>query len=357
MPLALKPPYSPMEAVSVSTIPEGPGWSYEPKWDGFRCLAFKDGTSVELQSKSQKMLTAYFPEIADALSGLGPATCVLDGELVISVNGELSFDHLLMRISRAQGGTRKQAAEHPAVLFVFDILLDEHGKLLTGEPLSQRRSKLERFAELYFDDAGIIRLSPVTEDIEVARKWFALAGSSLDGIVAKRCDIPYQPGVCRAVQKIKPSLTVDCVVGGVIYGVGGNVVSHLLLGLYDDGLLNFIGSAPLKAAEGKGLAGIIGGLIQPPGFTGRLPGEVGMQFGRTLKEWHPVAAKLVAEVQYGHFTAGRFRHGAKFLRWRPDKDSTACTVSQVHASLMGRFRPSGPQREIRKPGSSPCRQA
>jgi len=217
------------------------------------------------------------------------------------------------------------------VLFVFDILSDEHGKLLTSEPLSTRRRELERFAERYLDDAGIIRLSPVTEDIEVARKWFALAGRSLDGTVAKRCDIPYQPGICRSVRKIKPHLSVDCVVGGVIYGAGGNVVSHLLLGLYDDeGLLNFIGSAPLKAAEGKRLAGIIGALIQPPRFTGRLPGEVGMQFGRTLKEWHPVAAKLVAEVQYGHFTAGRFRHGAKFLRWRPDKDSTACTVSQVH---------------------------
>src|SRR5215469_16541493 len=179
MPLALKPPFSPMEAVSVSAIPEGPGWSYEPKWDGFRCLAFKDGNTVVLQSKSHKMLTAYFPEVADAVRRLEPASCVLDGELVISVNGELSFDHLLMRISRGQGGTRKQAAEHPAVLFVFDILSDEQGKLLTSEPLSTRRRELERFGDQYLDDAGIVRLSPATEDIEVARKWFELAGSSL----------------------------------------------------------------------------------------------------------------------------------------------------------------------------------
>jgi len=329
MPLALKPPYSPMEAVSVSKMPEGPGWNYEPKWDGFRCLAFKDGNNIELQSKSEKTLTAYFPEIVAALRTLNAATCVLDGELVIPVDGELSFDHLLMRMSRAQGGTKKQAAEHPAVLFVFDILLDDEGTLLTSHPLSERRRDLERFAEQYLDDNGIVRLSPATEDIEVARKWLALAGRSLDGIVAKRVDLPYQPGLCKAVQKIKPALTVDCVVGGVIGGTAGKPISHVLLGLYDDGLLHFIGSAPLNASEGKKLATMIAGLIQPPGFTGRLPGEAGTQFGRRVSEWQPLAPRLVAEVQYGHFTGGRFRHGAKFIRWRPDKDFTACTIAQV----------------------------
>jgi ATP-dependent DNA ligase len=329
MPLELKPPYSPMEAVLVSKMPEGPGWSYEPKWDGFRCLAFKDGNNIELQSKSQKTLTAYFPEIVEALRLLDAETCVLDGELVISVNGELSFDHLLMRMSRAEGGTKKQAAEHPAVFFVFDILVDDRGALVIENPLRERRRELEQFAEQYLDENGIIRLSPATEDIEVARKWLALAGCSLDGIVAKRMDIGYQPGVCRSVQKIKPALTVDCVVGGVIGGTAGKPVSHVLLGLYEDGLLHFIGSAPLKTSEGKRLAGMLGDLIQPPGFTGRLPGEAGMQFGRRVSEWQPLIPRLVVEVQYGHFTGGRFRHGAKFLRWRPDKDFTACTIAQV----------------------------
>jgi ATP-dependent DNA ligase len=334
MPLVLKMPYSPMEAVLVSKMPEGPEWSYEPKWDGFRCLAFKDSHNVELQSKSQKTLTAYFPEVVEALRALDAAKCVLDGELVISVDGELSFDHLLMRMSRAQGGTKKQAAEHPAVFFVFDILLDDRGALLIDLPLSKRRPELERFGGQYLDENGIIRLSPATADIEVARKWLALAGRSLDGIVAKRMDIGYQPGVCRAVQKIKPTLTVDCVVGGVIGGTGGKPVSHVLLGLYDDGLLHFIGSAPLKASEGKRLASILGDLIQPPGFTGRLPGEAGFQFSRSLTEWQPLIPSLVAEVQYGHFTAGRFRHGAKFIRWRPDKDFTACTIAQVQPAVV-----------------------
>ena len=329
MPLDLKPPYTPMEALSVSKMPEGPGWGYEPKWDGFRCLAFKDGKNIELQSKSQKTLTAYFPEIVEALRSLGAATCVLDGELVIPVDGELSFDHLLMRMSRAQGGTKKQAAEHPAVFFVFDILVDNQGALLKDHPLSKRRSALERFAEQYLDDKGIVRLSPATEDVEVARKWLALAGRSLDGVVAKRMDISYQPGLCRSVQKIKPALTVDCVVGGVIGGTAGKPVSHLLLGLYDDGLLHFIGSAPLKTSEGKKLAGMLSDIIQPPGFTGRSPGEAGMQFGRRVNEWQPLIPRLVAEVQYGHFTGGRIRHGARFIRWRPDKDCTACTIAQV----------------------------
>jgi ATP-dependent DNA ligase len=214
-------------------------------------------------------------------------------------------------------------------MFVFDMLLDEGSKLLTGEPLSRRRPELERFAAKHLDDKAAIRLSPATTDIEVARKWFALAGGSLDGIVAKRIDVEYQAGTTRSAQKVKPVRTVDCVVGGVILGAGGNSVSHVLLGLYEEGLLHFIGSAPLRAAEGKRLAGMLGDLIQPPGFTGRLPADVRAQFGHRINEWHSLAPKLVAEVQYGHFTGGRFRHGSKFLRWRPDKESTACTIDQV----------------------------
>src|SRR5262249_20455113 len=179
MPLLIRPPSSPMEAVSAASIPDGEGWQYEPKWDGFRCLAFRDGEKVELHSKSAKLLTAHFPEITDALRSLKPARFVLDGELVIPVNGVLSFDHLLARFSRSGGGSRQHASEYPAVLFVFDILVDEDREC-GGEPLGARRGKLERFAELYLDgDKGAIRLSPATTDIEVARKWLALAGTSL----------------------------------------------------------------------------------------------------------------------------------------------------------------------------------
>jgi ATP-dependent DNA ligase len=316
-----------MEAVSVSAIPTGDRWQYEPKWDGFRCLAFRDGNKVELQSKSQKILTAYFPEVAGALLNLAPATFVLDGEIVIPVSGELSFDHLLMRLSRAQGGVKRQAADFPAVMFVFDILADN--SLLTAETMAIRRARLERFARSYLDDNGTIRLSPATTDIEVARKWLSMAGRSLDGVIAKRLDLPYQPGTSRGMQKIKRLRTVDCVVGGVTYSADKKAVSYLHLGLYDGGLLNFVGSAPLPSAEGKKIAPLIEGIIEPPGFTGKAPGEIRGQFGQVISEWFPLLPSLVAEVQYDHFTGGRFRHGAKFLRWRPDKEPAACALDQV----------------------------
>src|SRR5215470_17991615 len=262
------PEYLPMEAVSASAIPKGEGWRYEPKWDGFRCLAFKDGEKVELHSKSAKLLTAAFPEIADALRALKPATFVLDGELVIPVNGVLSFDHLLARFAQSKGGSRQQAAEHPAVMFVFDILADGPD-VLASETLRTRRDRLERFGELYLDgDKGAIRLSPATTDIVVARKWLELAGTSLDGVVAKRLDLPYQPGTSKGMLKLKRLRTVDCVVGGVIYGGSNTAVSHLVLGLYEGDLLHFIGSAPLRAPEGKRLAAIVADAIGEPGFTG-----------------------------------------------------------------------------------------
>src|SRR5262249_34598418 len=192
-----------------------------------------------LHSKSANLLTAHFPEIADALRSLRPSSFVLDGELVIPVNGVLSFDHLLARFARSKG-SRQQAAEYPAVMFVFDILADE-AETLASEPLSRRRERLERFAELYLDgDKSAIRVSPATTDIEVARKWLSLAGTSLDGVIAKRLDLPYQPGLSKGMLKIKRLRTVDCVVGGVI--LKQEAVSHLLLGLYDEaGLLHFIG--------------------------------------------------------------------------------------------------------------------
>jgi len=299
------------------------------KWDGFRCLAFKDGDNVELQSKSQKMLTAFFPEVVAALGKLTTETLVLDGELVIPVNVQLSFDHLLMRLSRARGGSPEHAAEYPALLFVFDVLADESGEL-TGAPLSERRSRLEVFADQHLDgDKGTIRLSPATRDIEVARKWLALAGGSLDGVVAKRLDAEYQPGTTRAMLKVKRAHTVDCVVGGVIYNAGKTSVTHILLGLYEAELLHFVGSAPLRAADGKKFAAVIADAIEPPGFSGRQPGQVRAQFGHRMGEWHPLIPTLVAEVQFDHFTGGRFRHGAKFLRWRPDKEAIHCTIAQA----------------------------
>ena len=212
-------------------------------------------------------------------------------------------------------------------MFVFDLLADGTGDL-AGEPLSKRRAKLERFAEDHLDDNGTLRISPATNDITVARKRLSLVGGSLDGVVAKRLHLPYQPGISRGMQKIKRLRTVDCVVGGVI--VKDDAVSHLLLGLYDEaGLLNFIGSAPLKAAAGKKLAGQIAKLIEPPGFTGKRPGEVRTQFGHRMGEWQPLKSVLVTEVQYDHFTGGRFRHGAKVVRCRLDKKPESWSTFQV----------------------------
>ncbi|HYM00327.1 MAG TPA: ATP-dependent DNA ligase [Blastocatellia bacterium] len=319
----LKTPFTPMEAVSVDAIPEGDNWQYEPKWDGFRCLAFRDGDSVILQSKSEKLLTTAFPEIVDAVKSLAPASFVLDGELVISVDGKLSFDHLLDRLTHSASRARKLAAENPAIMFVFDLLQDEEG-LLTGQPLSERRERLERLAGAFTESKGKIQLSPATREIAVARKWFNLVGDSMDGIVAKRIDLPYESGTSRRVQKIKKLRTIDCVVGGVL--VKDGAVSHLLLGLYDDdGLLNFVGSAPLRKLDGRKLAGRLNELIDEPGFTGKKPGEVRTQFLHRTGEWQPVRPELVAEIQFDHFTAGRFRHGSKFVRWRPDKRADECT--------------------------------
>jgi ATP-dependent DNA ligase len=317
-----------MEAISVTSLPEGNRWQYDPKWDGFRCLVFKDASQIELQSKSGKLLTHCFPEVVEAVRRLPPASLVLDGELIVPVAGELSFDHLLTRLTQSAARAKKLAAEHPAVMFVFDLLADDSSDI-AGEPLRNRRAQLERFAEEHLDDNGALRLSPATTDITVARKWLALAGGSLDGVVAKRLDLPYQPGTSRGMQKIKRLRTVDCVVGGFSYSSDKKVVGYLHLGLDQDGLLNFVGSAPLKAAEGKKLVGLIAAIIEPPGFTGKMPGELRGQFGRVISEWHPVLPTLVAEVQYDHFTGGRFRHGAKFLRWRPDKGAAHCTVERT----------------------------
>jgi ATP-dependent DNA ligase len=203
-----------MEAMPESELPVGPEWHYEPKWDGFRCLAFRDGPRVDLESKSQKPLARYFPELVAALLELRAQRFVLDGEIVIPADGSLSFDHLLMRIHPAESRVLKLSRETPCVYIVFDLLVDEHGRSLVGRPLEERRQDLERFAKAYLsrDSNQIIRLSPVTDKVDVARKWFHM-GVGLDGIVAKRDDLPYQTGERTGMQKIKKQRTADCVVG------------------------------------------------------------------------------------------------------------------------------------------------
>ncbi|MGH9830848.1 MAG: ATP-dependent DNA ligase [Blastocatellia bacterium] len=266
-------------------------------------------------------------KIVEALRKIERENFVLDGELVVSVNGKVSFDHLIMRLTQSGARAKKLASEYPAVLFLFDLLADEDG-LMVSQPLSERRERLDAFAERFPGNNAKVQLSPATRDIAVARKWFELAGDSLDGIVAKRVDLPYHSGLSRGMQKIKKRRTVDCVVGGVIAKSGA--VSHLLLGLYDkEGLLQFVGAAPLRQLDGKKMARELDDLIEAPGFTGKKPGEVKTQFGHRAGEWQPLRSELVAEVQFDHFTGDRFRHGAKFIRWRPEKEPGACSMGQV----------------------------
>jgi ATP-dependent DNA ligase len=327
----LRPPYPPMEARLVEELPEGPEWAYEPKWDGFRCLAFRDGTAIELQSKSGQSLTRYFPEVVDALRSVPARRFVLDGEIVVPVNGRLSFDDLLQRIHPAASRVQKLAHEHPAQLVVFDLLVDGGGRVLVELPFRERRRRLETFVTHELDGIDGLRLSPFSPDAAKARQWLAMTGGTFDGVVAKRVDLGYRTGDRTGMEKVKRQRTADCVVGGFRYATSAPVVGSLLLGLYDArGLLHHVGfTSGFPAAERKKLLAQLRPLVKPPGFTGRAPGGPSRWSTKRSGEWEPLEPRLVAEVRYDHFTGGRFRHGTRFLRWRPDKKPRQCTMDQV----------------------------
>lgn len=332
MSLPIEMPYMPMEAEAAKEVPRGPEWQYEPKWDGFRCLSFRDSRRVDLQSKAGQPLARYFPEIVEALLALEPKKFALDGEIVIPSGTGLSFDDLLMRIHPAESRIRKLAQETPGLYIVFDLLVDERGKVLTGLPLRERRERLEAFTAKYLLKDGRVRLSPATPDFDRARRWLREMGGSLDGIIAKRLDMDYRSGERGiGMVKIKFKRMADCVVGGFRYAEKAPVVGSLLLGLYDEeGKLNHVGfTSGIKAAERPALTKKLEKLIQPPGFTGRAPGGPSRWSTHRSGEWQPLAPKLVVEVQYDHFSGGRFRHGTRFLHWRPDKDPRQCTMKQV----------------------------
>jgi ATP-dependent DNA ligase len=326
----LKTPLLPMEATTVDEIPVGDEWQYEPKWDGFRCIAFRRASKVVLQSKSGKPLTRYFPEVATDLLKLSARSFVLDGEIVIAVGKHLSFNDLLMRIHPAASRIRKLSEETPATYIVFDLLEDGSGSLL-AQPLEERRPKLEAFAKKEFKRAERIELSPATRDIKTAKKWFKSAGKALDGIIAKRADLEYRSDNRTGMEKIKKQRTVDCVVGGFRYGTSSKTVGSLLLGLYDEkGLLNHVGfTSGIARSEKVALTKKLEKLIAPPGFTGKAPGGPSRWSTERSTKWEPLKPKLVVEVEYDHFTGGRFRHGTKLLRWRPDKAPRQCRMAQV----------------------------
>jgi len=320
----------PMEARSVSALPEDGHWQFEPKWDGFRCLAFKSAKRVVLYAKSGKPLTRYFPEIVAALAGLKAQRFILDGELVVPTDKYLSFDALQMRLHPAASRIAKLSHETPALYMLFDLLMDTEGDSFIAEPLSARRAALESFFKAVRGNARL-RLSPMSRKIADARTWLKRAGNgALDGVIAKPLDEPYQPGE-RAMLKVKCLRTADCVVGGFRYETGGKQVGSMLLGLYDEaGRLNHVGFtsgiADSKRAElTRKLEKLRGG----PGFTGDAPGGPSRWSTERSAEWVPLKTKLVAEVRYDQVTGDRFRHGTKFLRWRPDKAPEQCTLDQL----------------------------
>lgn len=321
-----------MEATSRDELPAGEGWQYEPKWDGFRCIAFRDGDSIRLQSKAGKPLSRYFPDVIEALALLGARRFVLDGEITVPVNGRLSFDDLLQRIHPAESRVRMLAAEHPARFVVFDLLVDERRKSLVNLELADRRQRLEAFARRYFPRRGPVVLSPATRRLATARAWLAGGGGGdLDGVVAKRTDLPYRSGERDGMVKVKRARTADCVVGGFRYASRGRVVGSLLLGLYDtEGLLHHVGfCSGMSGAERKALTPKVEKLIRPPGFTGRAPGGPSRWSTERSSRWEPVAPRLVVEIGYDHVSGDRFRHGTRFLRWRHDKSPRQCTMDQI----------------------------
>ncbi len=342
-PLALpvRPPYPPMEAAPADRLPAGEGWLFEPKWDGFRCLAFRDGGAVALQSKAGQPLTRYFPEVVAALLRLPAPRFVLDGELVVPGDGQPDFDRLLQRIHPSARRVQALSAETPAVLVVFDLVVDPGGGSLVDRPLAERRRRLEAFAARALEAGGEVRLSPASTERAVAEAWLANPGDlGLDGVIAKRLDRPYASGQRTAVQKVKRLRTADCVVGGFRYAAAAAVVGSLLLGLYDeDGLLHHVGfTSSFDAAGRRALLARLQPLAGGPGFTGRAPGGPSRWSGGRSGAWVPVEPVLVCEVRYDHWGGDRFRHGTAFLHWRPDKAPRQCTLDQVRRR---RGRPGG----------------
>ncbi len=340
--LPIRPSFPPMEARVAKEIPAGDGWLYEPKWDGFRCLVFRSADQVLMQSKAGQPLGRYFPELVEAFRKLPAEKFVLDGEIVIFVDGYLSFDDLLLRIHPAASRIRKLSAETPATFLAFDLLVNDRGEPLLNLPLSGRRQRLEAFAREQSIPAvtpgrmpprhASILLSPITRDRSTAQRWISeLAGAGFDGVVAKRADSPYTSGERTAMVKVKRIRTADCVVGGFRYSSKGNEIGSLLLGLYNDhGQLDHVGfTSSFNREQRKKLKPKIEALKGPPGFTGRAPGGPSRWATERTGEWEPLRPELVCEVAYDHFSQGRFRHGTKFLRWRPDKKPAQCTFDQV----------------------------
>jgi ATP-dependent DNA ligase len=316
----------PMEALSAETLPDGPGWWFEPKWDGFRCLVFRNGEELILQAKSGKPLTRYFPEVAARLAATPATRFALDGELLITDGGRFSFEALQMRLHPAESRIRKLAAAQPATLAVFDMLMAPDGRDLRDAPLSERHKALNVFLGRSGDTH--LTLTPGTDDRALAQSW--LETGTLEGVVAKRLDAPYAEGA-RAMLKVKRVRTADCVVGGFRYAQNSRLVGSLLLGLYDDqGLLDHVGfTSGFANIDKADLTRRLESLRGGPGFTGDAPGGPSRWSTERSGQWEPLRPELVAEVSFDHVSGGRFRHGTRLIRFRPDKAPKQCRMEQI----------------------------
>ena len=332
----------PMEAKLVAELPTAGQWQFEPKWDGFRCLVFRNGADVRLQAKSGKPLTRYFPEIAAAFATLKPKRFVVDGELLIPKGKTLSFDALQMRLHPAQSRIDRLSKETPALFMAFD-LIEEDGKDYRDENLISRRGALEKF----FQGLGRqphLKLSPFSRKLADAKSWLGKAGGgALDGVIAKSLDGAYLAGE-RAMLKVKCLRSADCVVGGFRYATGSRQVGSMLLGLHNaDGKLDHVGfTSGISDADRPLLTKKLEKLRGGGGFSGDAPGGPSRWSNERSAAWEPLKPVLVAEVQYDQVTGDRFRHGTRFLRWRPDKSPKQCTFDQ----LIKEARPSKLLREL-----------
>jgi ATP-dependent DNA ligase len=339
MDLPVMPPVQPMLAKSAKAIP--PGMLYEPKWDGFRALVFRDGDEVELGSRSGKPLTRYFPEVVAALRAQVPPRCVLDGEIVIARDGRLDFDGLLERIHPADSRVRHLAEVTPASFVAFDLLALDDRSLMSVPQRERRQALVDALAAA----SAPVFATAASEDLDTAVGWFEqFEGAGLDGVVAKPPDLPYRPGE-RAMVKVKHERTADCVVAGLRAHKSGPVVGSLLLGLYDDaGHLQHVGvcaSFPMarRKALMEELAPLRMGSVEGHPWehwtseeaqaSDRLPGGPSRWTGKKDLSWIPLRPERVVEVAYDHMQADRFRHTAQFRRWRPDREPRSCTYAQL----------------------------
>ncbi|MGW5437422.1 ATP-dependent DNA ligase [Nocardia asteroides] len=343
MDLPVLPPVRPMLAKSTPSLPREPGLSYEPKWDGFRCIVFRDGDEIELGSRNDRPLTRYFPELADLLKEALPPRCVVDGEIVVVTDQGLDFDTLQQRLHPAASRVTKLAAETPASFVAFDLLALGDRDLTTA-PFTERRRELESLLDAV---PGRIHLTPITQDPDVAQDWFTrFEGAGFDGVMAKADDLAYLQDK-RVMLKIKHERTADCVVAGYRLHKDGEGVGSLLLGLFDDeGNLHHVGVASsFTAVRRRELLGELAPLrenamadhpwrnwadaVAQANAEGKMPGGVSRWTGGKDLSWEPLRPELVAEVRYEHVQSGRFRHGGRLVRFRADRTPESCTYAQL----------------------------